>query len=116
MSSRTLTLQDLRVVSSPLARFIEDGYIAGFDGSGGAFAVYNPRTTDLLGGPPPIYVCTMRERPTLVELEDASANWMDRKLAIAVARALAGGIIQVQTSGVILVVSETAADRALAAT
>ena len=107
------SLEELHTISPQLASFVQLGgsLVAAYDGAGGVFAVYQPTSgRSVIDVAPPYFICTMRQRPTLVEVEGSTPNWHSRDFATRVACALASEAIRATPNTGMLAVSEDDAD------
>jgi len=84
-----VSLEDLHTLAPQLATFVTHGgsLVAAYHGTGGVFAVYQPTSARLDAAA--YFICTMRQRPTLVEVEGSTVSWHSRELATRAACALA---------------------------
>lgn len=88
------TLDAVRAAAPILGLYLERAtLIAAYHGPGGTYAVYRPRLPAPGLPPPSPMMCTLRDRPALVQLEDEPA-WYDEEDSAAVARALADGVLR----------------------
>ncbi len=114
----TMMIDELLDVSPRMAMFVNAGgaLVAAFRGAGGLFSVYQRKSgNELFDRLAPYYICTMGQRPTLVELEGSTLTWRSRDRAIHVARGLASGVVRAAAYGATCVLSEDEANAAYGA-